>query len=105
MDDKRIQQVLDIEKQAEAIYQSAVSQAVQLPMQAENEAADLLEKARLEAEEEARRIVEKATTGEESELIASDAMEKIQKMEAMASMNQNRAVTYVLARVVGRESS
>ena len=103
MDDKRIEQVLEIEKKADAYYQAAISQAAQLPRQAENEAQELISQAHAQAEEEARKLVEKAAAGEESDQISSDALEQVTKMEAVASMNLNRAITYVLARVVGRE--
>ncbi len=103
MDDKRIQQVIDIEKKADAVYQSAISQATRLPLQAENEAQDLIAQARVQAEEEAHTLIEKAAAGEESEQISSDATERVNKMETLASMNLGRAITYVLARVVGRE--
>ncbi|HEX7433321.1 MAG TPA: hypothetical protein VF326_06665 [Anaerolineaceae bacterium] len=103
MDDKRIQQVLDIEKQADGVYESANSQAAQLPLQAEKDALALIEKTRADAQEEAKKIVEKAKSVEEIDRISKDAQDKVHKMESMASINFDHSVAYVLARVVGRE--
>ncbi len=105
LDEKRIQQVMEIEKQADAIYAAAIKEAADLPSQAEKEAQALIEKARADAEEEARKLVAMAQTGDESSRISSDADEKVHQIESMAAMNFDRAVAYVLARVVGREGA
>ena len=103
LDDKRIQQVLEIEKQADAEYEKAISQAAQLPLQAEKDAQALIEKARADAQDEAKNLIEKAKSEEESDRISEDAQERVHKMESLATINFDHAVTYVLARVVGRE--
>ena len=46
MNENRIQQVLEIEKQAQEIHEKAISEAQQLPVQAEQEGQDLKESAR-----------------------------------------------------------
>jgi vacuolar-type H+-ATPase subunit H len=103
LDDKRIQQVLDIEKQADGVYQLAISKAAQLPLQAEKDAQALLEKTRADANAEAKQIIAKAKSEEESDQITSDAQGRVHKMESNATVNLDRAIGYVLARVVGRE--
>ena len=103
MNEKRIQQVLDIEKEADAIHDKAVDQAKLLPVQAEQEAQALIEKAREQAEEEARKLMAAAQAEEERAQILAQAEEKVRKTDALAMSNFNRAVSYVLARVVGRE--
>ncbi len=103
LDDKRIQQVLDIEKQADGVYQSAISKAAQLPLQAEKDAQALLEKTLADANEAAKNIIAKAKSEEESDLISSDALDRVHKMESKATINMDHAIGYVLARVVGRE--
>ena len=103
MNEKRIQQVLDIEQQAQGIYQAAVNEAKQLPVQAEQEAQVMLERARVEAEQEAQQMLAKAQSGDESAQILSQAEEKIRSTDAKAQSNFNRAVADVLYRVVGKE--
>lgn len=103
MNEKRIQQVLEIEKQANAIHDAAVQEAAQLPVQAEREAQALIEKARAEADQEARDLVAKAHSQEEYDDIIAQAQEKIQRTENLAQSNSSRAVAYVVNRVVGRE--
>ena len=60
MNEKRIQQVLEIEKQAKTIHEAALHEAEQLPVLAEKEAQALIEKTRQDAQEEARRVVARA---------------------------------------------
>ena len=69
MNDKRIQQVLDIEQEAQGLYKAALEDAKQLPIQAEQESQMLIDKARVEAENEARQILAKAHSTEESDKI------------------------------------
>ena len=102
MNEKRIQQVLEIEKQANAVHDAAVSEAAQVPVQAEKEAQEILDKARGDAEEEARKMLEKAHAEEESAEIMAQAEQNVQHIETLALGNLNRAVAYVLARVVGK---
>lgn len=103
MNEKRIQQVLEIEKQADDIHAKAVSQAAQIPLQAEIEAQTLIEKARADAQAEALKIVANAQVDEECQRILSDAEASVRTSEMLALSNFDRAVNYVLARVVGRE--
>ena len=102
MNENRIQQVLDIEKQAQDIHEAALSQAQQLPVQASQEAQSILDAARAEAEEQARQLLAKAQAEEETAKILSEAEEKNRKLEALAMSNFDRAVTYILDRVIGR---
>ena len=103
MNDKRIEQILEIEKQALAIYTEAVNEAEQLPILAEKEAQTLIEKARQDAEEEARQIIAKAKCEEECAQILAEAEKKVKRTESLAASNFDHAVSYVLYRVIGRE--
>ncbi len=103
MSEKIIQQVLEIEKQARTIHDTAISQAEQMPAKAEQDAQDIIEKSRLAAEEEARQIIAKAEAQEETAQIMSQAEESTKQIETNAAANFNRAVAYVLDRVIGRE--
>ena len=103
MNEKRIQQVLEIEKKAEEIRAKAAAEAEQIPVRAEQEGQDLIDKARAGAEEEARRLVAKAKAEQESAGILASTTEQLQRTETTAKLNLDRAVAYVLSRVVGKE--
>ena len=103
MSEKIIQQVLEIEKQARTIHDTAISQAEQMPAKAEQDAQDIIEKSRLAAEEEARQMIAKAQAQEETAHILAQAQENTKQKETNAAANFDRAVAYVLDRVIGRE--
>ncbi len=102
MNEKHIQQVLEIEKQAQEIHESAMKEAQQLPVIAEQEAQALIEKARAEAQQKAREMVSEVKTDEESARILSEVEERNKQFEALSMSNFDRAVTYVLERVIGK---
>ncbi len=102
MDEKHIQQVLKIEKKAQEIHDTALKEAQQLPLVAEQESQALIEKAKAEAQEKAREMVSKVQADDDSARILSEAEEKNRQFEALAMSNFDRAVTYVLERVIGR---
>ncbi len=101
--DQRIQEILEIEKNAQAIYEQAVKEAEQLPVQAEKEAQAMIEKARADAEEEARQMISQAKAENEIAKISAEADEKVKRVETLAAANFHQAVSYVLNRVVGKE--
>jgi F0F1-type ATP synthase membrane subunit b/b' len=103
VNEKRIQQVLEIEKKAEEIRAKAAAEAEQIPVRAEQEGQDLIDKARASAEDEARRLVAKAKAEQESAGILASTTEQLHRTETTAKLNFDRAVAYVLSRVVGRE--
>jgi len=102
VNEKYIQQVLDIEKRAQEIQDAAMKEAQQLPVTAEQEAQALIEQARAEAQQKAREMVSQVKADEESARILSEAEEKNRQFEALAMKNLERAVDYVLERVIGR---
>ncbi len=102
MNEKRIEQVLEIEKQAQGILEAATREADQVPAKAEQEARELLERARSQAHEEARQMVEKAQAQDETAAIVSQAEEKNRETEKLASKNMEKAVAFVLERVIGK---
>jgi vacuolar-type H+-ATPase subunit H len=102
VNERHIQQVLDIEKQAQEIHESAVKEAQQLPVIAEQEAQALIEKAKAEAQQKAREMVAGVKADEENARILTEAEEKNKQFEALAMSNLDRAVNYVLERVIGR---
>ena len=103
MNENRIQQVLEIERQAQEIHELAIREAQQLPISAEQESQALLEKARVGAQAEARQLVANAQAKEETARILLEAGKKNSETEALAMSNFDRAVNYILDRVIGKE--
>jgi vacuolar-type H+-ATPase subunit H len=103
MNEKHIQQILDIEKQAQAIHEAAVREAEQLPLQAEKDAQKLIDQARADMQNEARQMIEEAKAESEITQILADAENQVQHDNAVATRNINRTVVHVINRVVGRE--
>ena len=102
MNEKHIQQVIEIEKQAQEIHEAAMREAQQLPVLAEQEAQALIEKTRADAQQKAREMVSGVKADEENARILSEAEEKNKQFETLAMSNLDRAVNYVLERVIGR---
>ena len=103
MNENRIQQVLEIEKRAQEIHELAIREAQQLPILAEQESQALIEKAQSDAQEEARQLIANAQAKEETDRILFEAGKKNSQTEALAMSNFDRAVNYILDRVVGKE--
>ncbi len=102
MNEKRIEQVLEIERQAQGILDAATRDAEQLPAQAEQEARQIIERARSQAQEEARQMLAKAQAEQETQTILSKADDKNREIEKLAMKNMDRAVAFILERVIGK---
>ena len=102
MEEKQIQQVIKIEKEAQEILEAAMKESQQLPVIAEQEAQAFVEKARAEAQEKARQMLSEVKADDESSRILSEVEETNKQFEAQAMGNVDRAVEYVLERVIGR---
>ena len=102
MNEKRIQEVIDIEKQAEAILLAARTEADRLPIQAEADAQQLLKEARAAAERDARQMVEQARADDQTATIVSAAENRMRESELLAANHMEQAIHYVLDRVIGR---
>ena len=103
MNENRIQQVLEIEKQAQEIHEIAIRDAQQLPISADQESQAMMEKVRAGAQEEARQLVANAQAKQETDRILLEAEQKNGQTEALAMSNFDRAVNYILDRVIGKE--
>ena len=103
MNENRIQQVLEIEKQAQEMHEAALRAASQLPISADQESQQIIEKARADAQEEARNLIASAQAKEETDRILGEAEKKNHQVEVLAMSNFDRAVNYILDRVIGSE--
>ena len=102
MSEKNIQQVLEIEKQAQEMQEKAKREAQEIPVKAEQEAQALIAKAKAEAQEEARQLIATAQSDETSGNVAADIASKNSEFETLAKKNFDKAVAFVLERVIGR---
>jgi V/A-type H+-transporting ATPase subunit G/H/F-type H+-transporting ATPase subunit b len=102
MNDKRIEQVLEIEKQAQDILNTATREADELPARAEREAQAMIAQARADAEAEARKIIEAAQSEDRAKDIVAGMTKTSSDAETKAKANFDKAVTYVLERVIGK---
>ena len=103
MNENRIQQVLEIEKQAQEIHELAIRDAQQLPILADQESQAVMDKARVDAQAEVRQLLANAEAKEETTRILAEVEGKNRQVEALAKSNFDRAVNYILDRVIGRE--
>jgi vacuolar-type H+-ATPase subunit H len=102
LNEKRIQDVIEIEKKADEIFNKAVAEADRIPQQAEQEVKALVESARLQAEKDAQTLLANAQTKDETDRILNQADETTRKNETLAKHNFERTTTYIISRVVGR---
>jgi vacuolar-type H+-ATPase subunit H len=103
LNEERVRQILDIEGHAGAIYQEAVQKAEELPDQVEREAQTLLEKARTEAQSQARELLDEAQATDACARILDQARAEAERRENLAQSHFDRAVSYVLDRLAGKE--
>ena len=102
MNDKHIQQVLEIEKQAQEVQEKAKRESQEIPVKAEQDAQVLLAKARSDAQEEARKMIAGVQTDDASGQMTTEFASKNTEIEAKAKANFDKAVAFVLERVIGR---
>jgi len=98
----RIKQVLEIERKAKELQEKAARDAQELPVKAQQEGQALIAKAKADAEAEARKIIAAAQSGEATMGGAADMNDKSSQFDAMAKKNFDKAVAYVLDRVIGK---
>jgi vacuolar-type H+-ATPase subunit H len=102
MNENRIRQVLEIEKQAQEIQEQAKREAQEIPMRAEQEAQALVAKAIADAHEEARKMLAEAQSGSASTQAAAGNVPANSGFEELAKKNFDKAVAFILERVIGR---
>lgn len=102
MNENHIRQVIEIEKQAQEIQEKAKRDAQEIPVRAEQEAQALIAKAVADAHEEARKMVAGAQSIQASGQAGTDEASRSNDFEASAKKNFDKAVAFVLERVIGR---
>jgi vacuolar-type H+-ATPase subunit H len=103
VNEKRIEQVIEIERQAQAIRETAAREAEQLPVETEKAALVLLERAQSEARAEAQQVIDDAREEQSCQRILAEAEAEAKRTEALAMTHFDRTVSRVLNWLVGRE--
>jgi vacuolar-type H+-ATPase subunit H len=101
MNEKRIQEVIEIEKQAQQLLATASRAAEDLPAKAEIEAREIIEQARAAARQEAKKLLERTAAEDEAAEIISTSQAKMGEGDRLVEKNMEKAVTYVLQQVIG----
>ena len=101
MNEKHIEQVLEIEKQAQEVQEKAQREAAEIPVKAEQESQALIAKAKADAQEEARKMLAVAQTDNTSGQLLTSSVSGDSDFEASAKKNFDKAVAFVLERVIG----
>ena len=102
MNEKLVQEVIEIEKAAQQTFDAAVREAEQLPRDAQQEAEAMIEKAVREAQDEARRLVQKAQAEDASARILQEAEQSMNDAKGLSRTHLERAVNFVVNQVAGR---
>ncbi len=102
MNEKHIQQVLEIEKQAQEVQDKAKRESQEIPVKAEQEAQALIAKAKSDAQEEARKMIADVQKDDAPGQKTADLESRNSEIEAKAKVNFDKAVAFVLERVIGR---
>ena len=98
---EHIQQVLEIEKKAAEMQEKAKREAQEIPVKAEQEAQATIAKAIADAQEEARKMIAAAQSADAGDA-AADIASQNTEFEANAKKNFDKAVAFVLDRVIGK---
>jgi vacuolar-type H+-ATPase subunit H len=99
---KNIEEVIEIEKQAQALSEAAVREAEKLPVRAQDEAQTLLEKVRIDAQRDSEQLLKNAGAEQECSQILSEAEQKANENKAMAAKHMEQAINFVIDRVIGK---
>ncbi len=102
MNEKHIQQVLEIEKQAQEVQEKARREAQEIPAKAEQESQAIIAKAKADAHEEARKLIAAAQPGDVSGQVEVAGGESVNSEFEASATNFDKAVAFVLERVIGR---
>lgn len=101
MNEKRIQEVIEIEKRAQQLLATASRAAEDLPAKAEIDAREIIERAKSSAKQEAKQLMERTAAEDEAAEIIAKSQAKMGDDDRLAEKNLEKAVAYVLQQVIG----
>ena len=102
MNEERLKQILEVEEQAQSLYEVAAKQAGTLPEQAEQAVQVLLDETRQKAEIDNARLTEEIINPKIIEDIVQQYAQRTTKRDALAQVNMPKAVDYVVQVLLGK---
>lgn len=105
LDEKIIQKLLDLDKQADHVRAKAEMDAARRVERAMREAETLVTQAEEEARSEADALLREARdwARSERERILAEADQEVHRLQALADRNSEAATKYVIERLIGPE--
>ena len=103
MNKQKVQQILQIETDAQKIRSDAQQTAKQMLIDAKTEVTKLQSQVRRDAEQETEQILNQALSKEKSSHILNQAKTDGEKKETLAKQNFNHAVDFVLEQIVRQD--
>ncbi|NSW52117.1 MAG: hypothetical protein HPY85_06405 [Anaerolineae bacterium] len=103
MNEDQVKKILEIESEAQSLYEQALKRARQLPLTAMAEAKALVENAREQAMKEAADVVRVAREEAASVSVHQSNALEIERKDSLARLHFDQAVYYVLDQVLGKK--
>lgn len=100
MNEERLRQILEIEAQAQTLYDQALSETNIIPAQAEAQVRELIETTKKQAEDDAAKLIDEICDPLIIQSVLKKNIQKMQQREAMANANMSKAVDYVLQSIL-----
>lgn len=100
MNEERLRQILEIEAQAQTLYDQALSETNIIPAQAEAQVRELIETTKKQAEDDAAKLIDEICDPLSIQSVLKKNIQKMQQREAMANANMSKAVDYVLQSIL-----
>lgn len=104
MDEERLKRILDVEDEAQMLYEQAVLETNLIPAKAEEQVKLLIDQARQQAEADAKKLINSLCDPQHVKDVLDKNMQKMQQREALADANMPKAVQFVLQNLL-RESN
>lgn len=102
MNEERIKQILEVEEQAQSLYEVATKQAETLPEQAEQAVQVLLDETRQKAELDSARLTEEIINPKIIKDIVHQYAQRTTQRDALAEVNMPKAIDYVVQVLLGK---
>jgi len=100
VNEERLRQILEIEAQAQTLYDQALSETNIIPAQAEAQVRELIETTKKQAEDDAAKLIDEICDPLIIQSVLKKNIQKMQQREAMANANMSKAVDYVLQSIL-----
>lgn len=101
MNEERLKRILDAEAEAQALYNKAILETNQVPLQAEQKAQAMISDATQMAELEAQELIDSICNPKEIDEIRKQYTDRAIMREKLAEENMEKTVNYVIRILLG----